>query len=179
VNWFEIFNDRERAILADRAERIARRADADTVAPLTVLNISLHSGHYGILINDLKAVYQSTPLTPVPCTPEFVRGIANLRGHIVPVLDLAMLLHDTSTTSNSGGDDLPVIMALMPGGTQVAFMVDAIGEVQMIASDAIEPTPNNLDGTLTRYVRGVLPDGTILINLPAILNDPAIVVDMN
>ncbi|MEO8394295.1 MAG: chemotaxis protein CheW [Chloroflexota bacterium] len=94
--------------------------------------------------------------------------IANIRGQIAPVFDLAVLL------SAPGASTPQVLIVAAHDDLSMAFYVDAVGDAETILTTELQPFPGMLNGA---YLRGVLPNGTALLNVEAILNDPTLIVD--
>src|SRR5215216_5720695 len=99
----EHFTERELKILQARAERAASAAQRDDVekTEIRALQCTLGSESYALPVEFVRAVYENVTVVPVPCTPRFVAGIANIRGRIMPVLDLATLLNVPPSKGNS------------------------------------------------------------------------------
>jgi purine-binding chemotaxis protein CheW len=110
-------------------------------------------------------------VTPIPCTPAYVRGIANLRGHLVTVLDLALLLNGTAGDYAEGGK----LLLLDAGAEQVALLINQTESVSSYAVDTIRPLPLELDHI--RNALGILADGVVLIDIKAVVDDPALIVN--
>jgi purine-binding chemotaxis protein CheW len=95
VSLYSNFSEQEWQILQARAARVAaasaQQGDYRTDV-MAALRVTVRGERYALPLDSITAVYDRTPIIPVPCTPPFVAGIANIRGHIIPVLDLAALL---------------------------------------------------------------------------------------
>lgn len=169
----ELFSEEEFAILQQRAKRVAapiqeeRRSDS-----ISALRVSICGEQYALPINSITLVYRDIAIVPVPCVPNFVAGIANVRGHLITVLDLASLLGLES-------DDAPVADLVMAKASDAVtgFRVETIGEVVELAADQINSVTTNMNLAHAAYLQGILPDGTALLNIEAILEDPRLIVD--
>ena len=170
---FDRFSAEEMAILKQRAERVARAArEDDRGAIVSALTIQLHEEKYALPVEDLTAVYYEGDVVPVPWTPPYVSGIANIRGRIIPVLNLGVLLEVPDQVDTERG---PLIVASSDEST-LAFRVSAVGDVLNFVGHEIEPVPLNMESKQVSYYQGVLRDGTVVLNIRAILNDPALIV---
>jgi len=106
-----------------------------------LLTFSLGSEGYGISILKVKEIIGMMDITPVPRTPEFVKGVINLRGKIIPVMDLRIKFgmeeqeYDERTCI--------IVVEVLMKGTQkmLGVVVDMVSEVVTIANDQIEPPP--------------------------------------
>ena len=93
MSIFEHFSEEEREILRIRAERAANAVrESAQEAVFSALEVTIQSQSYALPIEVLTTVYENVAVVPVPCVPSFVAGIANIRGRILPVFDLAVLL---------------------------------------------------------------------------------------
>ena len=111
-----------------------------------------------------------TPATALPQSPAFVRGVINLRGAVLPIVDLASRLGFESTEAS----DRNVIIVADIGGQVVGLLVDAVSDILTITDDMIQPTPDVASETAKTFVRGLIPmEGRMisLIGLERVLPD--------
>jgi purine-binding chemotaxis protein CheW len=107
--------------------------------------------HYGLDISAVYEIIRLQPITAVPAAPAFVEGVINLRGRIIPVVDLASRfgLPRADTTKASR------IVVAGTAGMRVGLVVDGVSEVLMVAEDAIEKTPEVVADADSAYIRGI------------------------
>ena len=169
MSFYEHFSEEEVAILWARAERIANTQDeiqqGDTIS---VLVIQSSGETYGLPMESLTAVYMGHRIIPVPCVPQYVAGIANIRGEIMPVFDLATLLKVPSEQTKQA------LIVASSNGNSVAFCVETVGESRTAQVNELQPVPPFLNET---YLKGIFADGMAMLNMEAIINDPALIVD--
>jgi purine-binding chemotaxis protein CheW len=174
MSIYSQFSEQELAILRARAERLAstsgREAEGEMV---TALAVQISGETYALNIEALTAVYDDVAIVPVPGVPSFVAGIANVRGHILPVLDLAVLLGIASESKDKSGN----LVVASTSELTVAFQVETIGEVSSFLRGDISSLPPSFTAGQNVYLQGVLPNGTALLDMETILNDPALIVD--
>lgn len=176
MSFLDQFSDDEQALLRRRADRAAlsSRDEGEVLARIDTLVVALGDESYALPLGALTAAYQATtPVVPVPCTPPFVAGITNIRGRVVPVIDLAVLLGVSGTAPS----EFAAMIVVANEAMTVAFRVSAIGDAILVKVDDLAPVSGLFDLARQEYVQGALPDGTIVLNLAAILNDPTLVVD--
>jgi purine-binding chemotaxis protein CheW len=178
MSFYDHFDEYEREVLRQRAERAADKTSEaeETFAGIGVLTVTLGGETYGLPLRALTAAYQvnvnlNTPVVPVPCTPPYVAGVANIRGHVVPVIDLPVLLGLPSDTETTG------IVVVADEQTTMAFRVDGIGDSVLVQLGELIPMSELFDLAKTDYLQGTLPDGTILLDIDAILTDSTLIVD--
>jgi len=115
-----------------------------------VVVFKLGNEFYGIDIFKVKEIIRYTEITSVPSVPDFVEGIINLRGKVIPVLDLRKTFQlDYSRTTQ---DSRIIIVEL--SGHVVGLIVDEVEEVIRLNSDIIEMPPS-LTNVMAKYVKGV------------------------
>jgi purine-binding chemotaxis protein CheW len=109
------------------------------------------AGHFlGIDVLGVQEVLREQRLTPVPLAPGVVEGLINLRGQIVPALDLRQVLN---LAPAAAGNRFSVV-AHSPHGP-VSLQVDEIGDVVELDAARLEAPPGNLDPAIGRLLRGV------------------------
>jgi purine-binding chemotaxis protein CheW len=111
----------------------------------------LENLYLGIGVLEVQEVLRDQRLTPVPLAPEAVAGLINLRGQIVPELDLRRVLQLPSAPGNGGGYSVVIRTEQGP----VSLRVDEIDDVLELDDFSFEPTPQNLDGTLKNMLLGI------------------------
>jgi len=125
---------------------------------------------YGIDIASVFEIIKMEAITRVPRTPDFIEGVINLRGKIIPVIDLCKRFNlDRPEITNSSR-----IIIVDVGGNTIGMIVDAVSEVLRITEDSIEPPPPMIHGIEAAYLRGIAILGDrliILLNLEKIFED--------
>ena len=174
MSFYNYFDEAQREILRERARRVATAAqENNTIAVREVLLARVQNERYMLPVEAVLAVYENALVTPIPCVPAFVAGLVNLRGHLVPVLDLASLLNVTRSPDQVAS----TIVVAAAHDYQVGLLVDQANDVQAIAEEQILPVPITLELGHETYLQGVTVEGVALLNLHAILSDPALNVD--
>jgi purine-binding chemotaxis protein CheW len=121
----------------------------------------LGDGLYGIEVERVREVLRQQDLTRVPLAPDTVAGLINLRGQVVPTIDLRRRLELT------GADDgQSMLVVVLVDGESIALLVDRIGGVVDVLDDQFEPPPDTLVGSVRELVRGAYKlDGQLLLGL--------------
>jgi purine-binding chemotaxis protein CheW len=116
---------------------------------------------YGIDVGRVREIIRSTATTALPGTEGSFSGVINLRGRVIPVMDLRRRfgLPDAPPTR------LSRIVVADAGGAQIGLVVDAVNEVVHVAASAIEPTPALAAGAATEHLTGIAraTDGLIVM----------------
>jgi purine-binding chemotaxis protein CheW len=116
---------------------------------------------YGLDIGSVYEIIRFQESTAVPTAPAFVDGVINLRGRIIPVMDLSSRfgMSRSATTKSTR------IVVAGTGGTRVGLVVDAVSEVLMLSEEAVEPTPEVASDNESAYIRGIAKLGSELVIL--------------
>ncbi|BAF60298.1 MAG: chemotaxis protein CheW [Pelotomaculum sp.] len=123
---------------------------------------------YGIGIASVYEIIRMETITRVPRTPDFVEGVINLRGKIIPVIDLCKRFN-LEVSERTGASRIIIVDV---GGNTIGMIVDAVSEVLRVPADSIEPPPPMIHGISAAYLRGIaILDSRliILLNLDKIL----------
>ena len=137
------------------------------------LTFSMAKEEYGIGILKIKEIIGMMSITTVPQTPEFIKGVINLRGKVIPVIDLRLRF---GMTANDYTERTCIIVVEIPGlsGTvMIGIVVDSVSEVLSIKGDEIEETPTFGTKLNTDYILGMAKmDGgvKILLDIDCVLS---------
>ena len=120
--------------------------------------------YFGLQVEHVQEVLRYQQLTVVPCAPDAVHGLINLRGQIVTALDLRCRLGLPPRPEG----ELPMNVIVRSRGEVVSLLVDDIGDVIDTTEVSLQPTPANLPPPVQDVVGGVLPlPGSILLVVDA------------
>lgn len=126
--------------------------------------VSFHVGEeeFGIDILRVKEIIRVLQITKVPNSPDYVEGVINLRGRVIPIIDLRVRLAVTKTDLNTSSR----IIVLEIGDKTVGFIVDSVSEVLRISKSLIEPPPSIVSNINTDYITAIVKlDDKLLILL--------------
>src|SRR6185369_14873747 len=127
----------------------AKPADAETREFLT---FCLGAESYGIPILKVQEIRGYEKPTAIANAPAFIKGVINLRGVIVPVLDLRIKFN----LPKASYDQFTVVIILNLAGRVVGVVVDSVSDVLTLAAGGIRPTPEFSAATFdTRYITGL------------------------
>ncbi len=136
----------------------AGAAPAGTLVPSThqFLTFAIGNESYAAQIDSIREILEVPSLTVVPLMPGFVRGVINLRGAVVPVIDLAARL-DQGATEIGRRSCVVVVEVTVESHAPLVLgvLVDAVHEVLDIAGSDIEPTPAIGTRIDPRFIRGM------------------------
>ncbi len=112
---------------------------------------TLAGEYYGVNISRVESIIKMQPITAVPRAPQFVRGVTNLRGEILPVIDLCQRFG----LSTDGASKETRIVVVDTQGTKIGMVVDAVSEVLHVSKDAIEPLSSMLATVDSAFIQGI------------------------
>jgi len=144
-------------------------------AVVKTIVFSIGNEEYGIEVEHVKTIERLMPMTRVPRTPPFVKGVVNLRGIVVPVIHLASRfgLPESEPTENTR------IVMVSVGDLDVGFIVDAAHDVIDVDPEKIEAPPEIVGGIRAKYLRGIARVGEsrllVMLNLSEVLNKSEII----
>jgi purine-binding chemotaxis protein CheW len=118
---------------------------------MQVVSFKLGSEEYGVDIAQVQEINRMVAVTHVPRAPQFMEGVINLRGQLIPIIDLRARfgMPREEHTKNTR------IVVTEIGTKRVGMVVDSVSEVLRLPVDQVEPAPEMLTGVDTEYIRGV------------------------
>ncbi len=161
------------------AKTLAKETDRDEIMRLVTFKIG--EERYGVdaaLLLEIKPL-KANEWSLVPSTPDFIVGVVNIRGRIYSVMDvgryLGLPLRPISDTTH---------ILLVKGGEregedemELCILADDVPQVTSIPAARVQPSPATAPGRTQEYVRGVVDDMLVILDLSRLLADPGIVVN--
>jgi len=138
------------------------------------LTFTLADEEYGIGILKIKEIIGMMPVTTVPQTPDFVKGVINLRGKVIPVMDLRLRFGIESIDYTERTCIIVVEIEGTSGSIQIGIVVDSVSEVLNINGEDIEDTPTFGSKLNTEYILGMakMEGGVkILLDIDRVLSE--------
>ncbi|AFM42712.1 chemotaxis signal transduction protein [Desulfosporosinus acidiphilus SJ4] len=126
-----------------------------------LVTFSLGSEEFAVDIMRVQEIIRIPPITRVPNAPEYIEGVINLRGNVIPVVSLATRFGMIRTEET----DLSRIIVLQVQSKVFGIRVDAVTEVLHLDSESIEPPPPIAVGVDSQFIRGVGKTGERLLIL--------------
>ena len=118
---------------------------------LQLVTFSIGSEEFGVDILKVIEIIRTMEITKVPKAPAFVEGVINLRGLVIPIIDLRRRF---GLAEKAGGSDTRIIVIEI-NGMSVGFVVDSVSEVLRIPANTVEPAPPVVAGVDSDYISGV------------------------
>ncbi|MFH0730015.1 MAG: chemotaxis protein CheW [Pseudomonadota bacterium] len=131
---------------------------------------SLFNEEFGVDINNVKEIVRLPDITPIPRSPEYVSGICNLRGNVLPVIDTRIRFG----LETQKATDQTRLLVVETGGRQNSLVVDHVKEVMRMKHSLVEPPPSICRGVDREFLNGVVKvDGgnrlILMLNLPEVI----------
>jgi purine-binding chemotaxis protein CheW len=137
------------------------------------LTFGLGNEEYGLEILKVREIIGLMDITKVPRTPDYIRGVINLRGKIIPVLDLRRKFAMPVVDSTDESCIIVVDVTDDNGTTLMGLLVDSVCEVLRIAAENLEPAPSFGKGVNSDFIQGMAKIGDqvkILLNIENVLS---------
>lgn len=163
--------------MSDGIETIDQAVKETTIRTGKYLTFSLEKEEYGIGILKVKEIIGMMPITSVPRTPKFVKGVINLRGKVIPVIDLRLKFDMPEMEYNERTCIIVVEIDTEISTIQIGIVVDSVSEVLNIKSEEIEKAPAFGTKLDTEYILGMAKlEGSvnILLNIDRVLSSEEI-----
>lgn len=160
-------------ILHERARLLARVPEAPPdETSILVIVFSLGEHRYAMEARYVREIRKLENLTPVPCTPDFVAGIVNIRGALFSLVDLREVLG----LPRRGVTDLTEIMVVNAGGLEVGVLAHEVLDLVALPESSIKPPLARDDKVKRELVRGITSDLVTVLNIDKLMRDPEMVV---
>ena len=137
---------------AATVESVTAGAAPATQGSSEYLTFTLGKEEYGIEILKVQEIRGYEPVTRIANSPEFIKGVVNLRGIIVPIVDMRIKFN----LANPEYNEFTVVIILNIAGRVVGIVVDSVSDVLALAAEQIRPAPEFSSSTFdTRYITGL------------------------
>lgn len=125
---------------------------------LQLVTFQIGEENYGIDIMKVKEIQKVQDIRTIPNAPSYVEGIFNLRGDIIPVINLHKRFHIKRLALSEEDKLLSGFLILDLGGMQLGVFIDKVSRVVTIELDSIQPPPQMLSGIGAEYIQGVVKE---------------------
>lgn len=146
-------------------------------APGKYLTFALADEEYALPVLKVREIIKMMEITQVPKVPPHVKGVINLRGKVIPIVDLRLKFGFPPQDATERTCIIVVDAALNGGRSSLGFVVDGVNEVMNIAAEEIEPTPDFGEQVNTTYMQGVAKRGAhvkMLLDLDRVLSSTSL-----
>ena len=149
----------------------ASPAAASPAVRRELISFRIGAQEFCVDIMAVREIRGWTPATPLPRTPSFMKGVINLRGAVLPIVDLG----DRLGLSTGEPTARHVIMVVSVGDRTVGLLVDAVSDIIDLTDDLVQPTPDVASDQVKSFVKGIFAvDGRMIsvIELDRVLPEP-------
>jgi len=136
------------------------------------VTVRLGNEHFGLDVRFVREIQPLKDLTLIPCTPDFIVGAVNIRGNILPLLDIKQFFG----MPRSNIMDSSKVIVIHDGDLQIGILGDSVEEVVRLATDDIDPQLATLSGIQEEFIRGVSDSHIIILDIEALITDRRIVI---
>jgi purine-binding chemotaxis protein CheW len=144
----------------------------NTAQQTQFISFAIGDDQYGVDIMAVREIKGWSDITHLPKQPDYVRGVLNLRGVIVPIVDLRCRFGQGLTEATP----LHIVIIVQIGGRQVGLIGDRVLDIVSVDKGQIQPVPRTAQGASTDFLAGLVTHDNILIaliDLPNLLPKPA------
>ena len=164
-------------ILRIRAIAMAKEPEqkGSPSAIMEVVSFALGSENYCLESAFIREVYPMKDFTPLPGVPEYIFGIMNIRGQIMPVIDLKKILQ----LPDQGLGELNKVIILSHDQIEFGILADTVHGTQSLEIDKIKEVPVTISGSEKTYLMGITLDGLIILDARKFISDKKLVVNQD
>lgn len=155
------------AILKTRAQTLARTPEETTVTgfQIDITEFRLGDEIYAFPSTSVREVYPLKGLTPLPCTPSFVLGVINVRGRILPIVDLTTLFGLTKQYIS----EQSTAILLKVDTLEVGIVANLVIGVRSLPLSELHPPLSTLANSRARYLQGITTEGLVVLDAAKLL----------
>lgn len=122
----------------------------------TYLTFSLGKDHFALDVNHVEKILENQPVTEVPKAPDYMLGVFNLRGEVIPLVNTRMKFGLESLKNNNSSCVLVINIDNEGEKIKLGVLVDSVNEVVKYEADQILPLPTVGKQTKTEFIQGIL-----------------------
>ncbi len=119
------------------------------------LTFVIENEEFGVDILSVQEIRVWSSVTEIPNTPDYLKGVINLRGIIVPIVDLRQRFNKSSTKYDATTVVIVLQAAMSGGKSPIGIVVDAVSDVYKVEPEAIKKTPNFGSHIDSRFIKGM------------------------
>ena len=173
----ELTAEQIKSVLDERAASLARapKHTSKNTRQLDVLELVIAGERFAIEARFVREASKLSTLTPLPGTPDFVLGLINFRGQILPLLDLRGIL----ALSRADGNSPCHVVVVQTGTAQAGIAVDEISGITSISETELQTPRQFVRPSLSPLIKGVSSDRLSVLDIEALFQDTRLVVRNN
>lgn len=164
--------DKMKKILEERARALTKSTEVQAGESMQLVVFTLANETYGIATDYVREVQPLRQVSPVPCTPDFVVGVINIRGSIYSVIDIRSFFG----VQKQDITELTKVILVNAAGLDVGILADDVKGATSIPLAEIKAALAAQSAAKDEFVQGVTKDMLIILNLEALLKDERLIV---
>lgn len=154
-------------VLERRADSLARETETEQVTDqVSLLLFRIGDEWYCVRVADVREILQEYAVTPIPCVPNFILGVVNVRGEIISITDSARIMGIGSVETTDGV--APSAIVIENEEVVTALIVDEIGDISVLPNGSIEPPISIIDRAQAEFIAGSVYIGGAMVGLISI-----------
>ncbi|MDA3901579.1 MAG: chemotaxis protein CheW [Spirochaetes bacterium] len=156
-----------------KEKRIYEKEEHENRTMIQLLSFRQGKEVYAVRINSVREVIDSIAITPIPLVPHYIKGVINLRGNVLPVIDLNARFYGDRGGIEKSTSIIIVELQSHEEIVSIGLMIDAVKEVMMFPEEEIDPTPDFGTNIRTDFISGIArheENYLILLDINAVLN---------
>jgi purine-binding chemotaxis protein CheW len=163
-------------ILTQRAQKLAGKpsADTDSLNTITVVEFNIAHEIYALELHRIRIIHPFKELTFIPGAPDFIRGVINLRGEIISVVDLKVFFD----LPDQGFTNLSQVIILTSDEMEFGILADAVLGIAEIPKNDIQPSLPTLTGIREDYLKGITGNGIVILEAEKLLTDEKMCINL-
>ena len=126
-----------------------------------LISIRVGEQEFCIDVQSVREIRGWTAESPMPHAPEYLRGVVNLRGVVLPIIDLGHRLGFAATTPSARH----AIVVVEANSRMLGLVVDAVSDIFKASDEEIQAVPDAASDATKQFIRGVIPNGERLVSL--------------
>lgn len=168
--------ERKKQTLKERAEALSKSMAIQDfkIDFIEIIPFRLDQENFALETKYIKEVYPLKDYTFLPCAPAFVYGLINVRRRILPIIDLKVLFslpNDEKIKKE--------ILVIENENIELAILIDGFSGVRIISQDDLQTTLPTLTGIRQDFLKGIIVDGTVILDGQKLLTSSYLVIDSN
>lgn len=162
-------------LLKERAQKAARlnKQTDDQIENISIFEFLLGKEHYAVKTHHLKEILVTNKITEIPCTPDFIYGVINIRGNIVSVIDLKKFLH----LDYVGINDNASVIVIDYNGKLVGVVADEIIGIKNIDNRKVQKEKPKTVKIKDEFIQGITDETVVILNMEKLLSEKSLLVD--
>jgi purine-binding chemotaxis protein CheW len=170
------FAEKKKNIFKKRAETLSRPVNSleeQKKFLIEIIPFTLDREFFALETKFVKEIYPFKEYTILPCAPNFVYGLTNVRRRILPIIDLKVLF---SIPNNHTKLDRKLLI-METEDIEIAILIDDFNGIRTVSKDDIQSSLPTFTGIRQDFLKGLLLDGTVILDGQKLLTSPYLAID--